>query len=98
MLKRRFLANKYMLKVDNTFYMVIFPAFIEQLILIFLDIILTLVLLDFLGLRNAGGVDSAPFVKSDRNMLQTQNFPQTYTTILSLRKSKIYVCFFSNYC
>ena len=54
MLKRRFLANKYMLKVDNTFYMVIFPAFIEQLILIFLDIILTLVLLDFLGLRNAG--------------------------------------------
>ena len=54
MLKRCFLANKYMLKVDNTFYMVIFPAFIEQLILIFLDIILTLVLLDFLGLRNAG--------------------------------------------
>ena len=43
-----------MLKVDNTFYMVIFPAFTEQLILIFLDIILTLVLLDFLGLRNAG--------------------------------------------
>ena len=43
-----------MLKVDSTFYMGIFPAFIEKLILIFLGIILTLVLLGFLGLRNAG--------------------------------------------
>ena len=54
MLKWCFLANKYMLKVGNTFYIVIFPGFFEQLILIFLDIILTLVLLGFLGLCNAG--------------------------------------------
>ena len=54
MLKQGFLANKYMLKVDNTFYMVIFPAFIEQLNLIFLDIILNLFVLGFSGLRNAG--------------------------------------------
>ena len=44
MLNICFLANENMLKVDNTFYMVIFPPFIEQLILIFLHIILALLL------------------------------------------------------
>ena len=35
------------------FYMVIFPAFIEQLIFILFDIMLTLFVLGFLGFRNA---------------------------------------------
>ena len=40
------------------------------------------------------GMDSSLFVKLDRNMLQTPNFPQTYTIILPFRKSKISISLF----